>query len=471
MGTVTQWILAAMAVLTVIFLARRFQARRARMHGIEDAGPSQIVINWDQGPPGQIAVQDWMAAPETVAVMAAIAAEGDEARFAGGCVRDAILKRPIKDIDIATTATPERVTALLKRAGIKAIPTGIEHGTVTALVGHKHFEITTLRRDVATDGRRATVDYTDDWRADAQRRDFTVNAMSLTRDGSIYDYFNGMQDLADRVIRFVGPPKQRIAEDYLRILRFFRFIAVYRMRVPGTDALAAIRAAAPQLATLSGERVRDELLRILASEHAAEALNLMRGEHVLEVILPEADGLERLRKLIWLETRAMGEDGQYADPLRRLAALIDADRAGAEAVADRLRLSNVRKRRLAAMAAPEWRPTADTGDAELRRQLRRIPPETVLDLAFLEWARHLAATDRLPAGESDAWRRMVEAAETWLPDEFPLRGRDVLDLGVPQGPHVKELLLAVEAWWEDGGFKANRDACLARLRKEIDGAP
>lgn len=468
MATTTQWILAAMVALTIVFLVRRMRARRALAASTRNMEPDEIVINWDKGPPGQIAVQDWMMAPETEAVMAAITAEGDEARFAGGCVRDAVLKRPIKDIDIATTAPPERVIALLERADIQAIPTGIEHGTITAVVNHKPFEITTLRRDVETDGRRATVAYTDDWREDAARRDFTFNAMSLTADGMVYDYFNGLQDLAERVIRFVGVPKQRIAEDYLRILRFFRFIAVYRMRVPGRQALAACRAAAPQLASLSGERVRDELLRILAADHAVEALELMMGEKVLDVILPEADGLGRLRKLIWLETRAMGEDAQYTDALRRLAALMETDGAGATAVAERLRLSNVQKKRLAAIVEPEWRPAFDTGDDELRRQLRRIPPETMLDLVLLEWAARLAVASKLPHEESAAWRRMVEAAETWLPDEFPLRGRDVLDCGVPQGPLVKELLLAVEAWWEDGGFSADRDACLDRLRTEIE---
>jgi poly(A) polymerase len=463
-GTPTQWILAAMVVLSVVFLYRRYVASRRQKTAAE---PDDIVIEWKDGPPGQIAVQPWMTTAGIKAVLAAITADGDEARFVGGCVRDAILKRPIKDIDIATPVEPERVLELLNAAGIRAIPTGIKHGTVTALVDAERFEITTLRRDVETDGRRAVVAFTDDWKADAERRDFTINAMSLTPDGMIYDYFNGMQDLAQRFIRFVGPPKERVAEDYLRVLRFFRFMAAYRMRDPSGAALAACRQAAPKLVSLSGERIRDELFKTLAADHAAEALNVMLGEKILESILPEADGLDQLRKLIWLETRAMGEDNQYTDALRRLAALIRTDAAGADELARRLRLSNAERKRLVKMAAPDWRPSPDVDDDTIRRQLRRMPPESMLDLVLLEWADHLAREDRVEPSESAAWRRLVEAVETWLPDEFPLRGRDVIALGVDAGPRVKELLLAVEAWWEDGGFKASRDDCIAELRSLV----
>src|SRR5215468_4177027 len=262
--------------------------------------------------------QPWMIAAETVAVMAALAAAGGEARFVGGCVRDALLGRKVSDIDIATHEPPERVMNLLSRAGIKAIPTGIKHGTVTAVVGVRHFEITTLRRDVETYGRHARVEYTDDWAADAARRDFTMNALFCSADGTIYDPFGGLADLRAQRVRFVGDPAERIREDVLRLLRFFRFHAHYGKPPPDPPALAACRDLAHLLPTLSGERVCAETLKLLSAPQPADVVDLMRESGVLAHFLPEATGIDRMRALVAAEAVAPRDLVPRPDPLRRL---------------------------------------------------------------------------------------------------------------------------------------------------------
>ena len=230
-------------------------------------------------------------APETQAVLAALGADGTELRFVGGCVRDAVAGRPVKDVDLATPDPPERVTALLERAGIKAVPTGLEHGTVTAVSGGRPFEVTTLRVDVETYGRRARVAYTDDWQADAARRDLTINALSCAPDGTLYDPFGGLGDLRGGRVRFIGDPRQRIREDYLRLLRFFRFHAHYGKGGPDPEGLAAATELAAEATDLSGERVRDELLKLLAADDPLPVLELMHAHGVLRSFLPETAGM------------------------------------------------------------------------------------------------------------------------------------------------------------------------------------
>ena len=282
-------------------------------------------------PSDRLDPQPWMTAPETVAVMAALSAAAGEARFVGGCVRDALLGRKVRDVDIATHEPPERVMNLLKRAGIKAIPTGIKHGTVTAVTGAKHFEITTLRRDVETYGRHAKVEYTDDWQADAARRDFTMNALFCGADGTIYDPFGGLADLRAQRVRFVGDPETRIREDVLRLLRFFRFHAHYGKPPPDAAALAACRSLAPLLPTLSGERICAETLKLLSAPQPADVIDLMGETGVRAHFLPEATRNDRLRALVAIEGSAPRDLVPRTDPLRRLAALLDgseAERAG-----------------------------------------------------------------------------------------------------------------------------------------------
>ncbi|MBK8906440.1 MAG: CCA tRNA nucleotidyltransferase [Rhodospirillales bacterium] len=419
-------------------------------------------------PVGEIAPQPWMTAPQTREVLDALHAAGADARFIGGCVRDALLKRPIRDIDIATPKPPEAVMAALRTAGIKVVPTGLDHGTVTAVVDTATFEITTLRIDVETDGRRARVAFTDDWIVDAARRDFTINAMSCTPAGDVYDYFGGLEDLGHGRIRFVGDARDRINEDVLRLLRYFRFYAHYGRPPADADALAACRQLAAGLTLLSGERVRVEVFRTLMANDPADVFQLMADDRVLEHVLPEAHGIGRLRLMTWLDTRAIRFDSVAPDPVRRLAALLETDGAGALAVAARLKMSNDQTRRLAMMAEPPERPCPDTETQAVRRALHRLGADTVRDLVLLGWAGELAVRPRLPHERTQAWIGLIEAADSWTPVTFPLRGRDVLALGVAHGRRVGALLKAVEQWWEAGDYAADHDACLARLRTLVE---
>ncbi|MDZ3836320.1 MAG: CCA tRNA nucleotidyltransferase [Rhodospirillales bacterium] len=420
------------------------------------------------GPVGKIHPQPWMTSPQTRLVLEALAAGGHEVRFIGGCVRDALLKRHIRDIDIALPATPQAVMALLQAAGVRVVPTGIDHGTVTAVVGATPFEITSLRIDVESFGRHARVAYTDDWLADAARRDFTINAMSCTPDGDIYDYFRGLDDLGHGRVRFVGDAAERIAEDVLRLLRFFRFYAHYGREPPDAAALAACRAAAAGLCTLSGERVRVEIFRTLMANDPADAFALMRDDQVLEHVLPEAGGVERLRMLSWLDSKALRLQSIAPDPVRRLAALLapSSGEAEAEAVRQRLRLSNAQGDRLRRMLAPAYPLRANGNGVALRRALYHLGAETVRDLLLLAWAGELAAA---PAarGRNGPWSERLSVVDGWSPPRFPLRGRDALAIGIPHGPEIGRLLKAVEAWWEESDFAPDHAACLARLRELV----
>ena len=406
---------------------------------------------------GRLAPQPWMTAAETRAVLDALTAEGGEVRFVGGCVRDAVLGRPVGDVDIATHDPPERVIALLERAGLKAVPTGIAHGTVTAVVGGKHFEITTLRRDVETFGRRARVEFTDDWAADAARRDLTMNALFCGPDGALYDPFGGLADLRAGRVRFVGDAAARIREDVLRLLRFFRFHAHYGRPPPDPEALAAAKALAPLLPTLSGERVCGETFKLLRAPDPASVFELMAGEGVLAHFLPEAANLARLGALVAIEAAVAGPDA-----LRRLAALLDGTHASAAAVATRLRLSNRERNRLVGLAAA---PLLSPGlDPAARRRLRyRLGAERFHDLALLAWAEKRGQSP-FPAADADAWRGLLAAAD-WTPPDFPVKGKDAVRLGVPIGPAVGRLVAAVEAWWVAEDFRPDRKACLQKLRE------
>jgi len=372
-----------------------------------------------------------------------------EARLVGGCVRDTLARLPVADIDLATPRRPESVIATLTRAGWRVVPTGIAHGTVTASSQGRSFEITTLRQDVETDGRRAVVAFTDDWRQDAARRDFTINALSMTANGAVFDYFGGIDDLRAGRVRFVGDPATRIAEDYLRILRFFRFHARYGRGAPDPAALTAIRSAVPRLAALSPERIWSELLRILAAPNPSASIELMAECGVLSAIVPEGAQPRRLIRLI--------AAGAPADPLLRLAALLDGDPA---AFADRLRLSAAERTRLIALREPPI-PDPSLDDAALRRLLADTPPAILIDRAWL-------AGDGGPEGGVQ-WTRLRIRLATMAVPVFPLEGRDVLALGVSPGPQVGALLRAVRAWWLAGGCVADAAACRAELARLCGG--
>jgi poly(A) polymerase len=399
----------------------------------------------------RIAAPPWMVEPATQAVLGALAAGGAEARFVGGAVREALLglaSDPARDIDIATPAAPERVGELLRAAGIKVVPTGLAHGTVTAVVPPRHFEITTLRRDVETYGRRARVAFDADWAGDAARRDFTINAIFLDPDGTVHDPVGGLVDLAAGRVQFVGDPAIRISEDVLRLLRYYRFEAWFGSGAGDRAARAACRAAAHLLPALSAERVAQELVRLLEARDPSPALEMMREDGVLAVVLPEARRLDRLRLMVAVEPEP--------DPLRRLAALVELDRDGAAALAARLRFANAWRDRLQRLAPP-WRLDPAGGPHAQRLALYRLGADDYRDLARLSTADGKTSRERLD--------ELLAFARGWTPPRFPLAGRDVTALGIPPGETVGRLLGAVRRWWVEGDFAADRARCLAYLRQ------
>ena len=394
-------------------------------------------------PVDRIPPQPWMTEPPTQAVMVALGA----ARFVGGCVRDALLGRAIGDIDIATPFPPDAVTRRLEAAGIKVVPTGLAHGTVTAVVAPRHFEITTLRRDVETFGRHARVAFTDDWAADAARRDFTMNALFLDAGGAVFDPVGGLADLRAGRVRFVGDAETRIREDVLRLLRFYRFHAHYGKGEADAAARVACRALAPLLPGLSGERVAVETLKLLAAPDPLPALALMAEDGVLAVLYPEAKRRDRLAALIALEPAP--------DALRRLGALVAGDPAP---LAERLRLSSEQRDRLLAFAAPPWPIDLDAVETVQRRALHHLGAPLYRDLVLLHAAE---------SGETATLPSLLTLAASWQPQRFPLKGRDVTALGVPAGRKVGRFLKALETWWEEGDFRADRAACLAELKRRV----
>ena len=401
----------------------------------------------------------WMTGLQARRVLDALGANGAPARFVGGCVRDAILGLEVTDIDIATPEPPGRVVALLDAAAIRHIATGLAHGTVTALAGERHFEITTLRHDVKTFGRHAEVAFHDDWEADAARRDLTVNALSCATDGEIYDYVGGLDDLAAGRIRFVGDAATRIGEDHLRLLRYFRFFAHYGTPPPDAEALAACRTWAKSLNTLSGERIAKETLTLLAAPAPGPVLALMAETGVLAELLPEATGgCGLLDSLVVLEAEP--------DGLRRLAALLveaKADEAAARGVAGRWRLSNAQGERLAAIVASARPVGAGDSPAIQRARLYREGAERVRDATLLAWA---AARSR-GVDEDAAFRALLALAERWTRVELPVGGSDVIALGVPAGPEVGAILAALEAWWIEHDFQPDHGALLGELATRI----
>jgi poly(A) polymerase/tRNA nucleotidyltransferase (CCA-adding enzyme) len=369
----------------------------------------------------------FLADPALRAVLAAL----PRARVVGGAVRDALAGRDVQDVDLATPDPPEAVIAALRAARLKAVPTGLAHGTVTAVSGHRGFEITTLRRDVATDGRHATVAFTDDWQADAARRDFTINAMSLAADGTVFDPFGGREDLAAGRVRFVGDAATRIREDYLRILRFFRFLARYGRGAADAAAVAAIAANRDGLARLSAERVWHELSRILAAPDPVAAVRLMAELGVLAAVIPEGADPAALAGLAAI--------GAPADPILRLAALLTGDAA---ALAARLKLSTAERERLLALRALPC-PVPGDDDAALRRALADAEADVLVGRSWLAQAR--------AGGDAAAWDGLRARLAAMPRPVFPLEGRDVVALGVPPGPRVGALLRAARARWLAGG--------------------
>ena len=419
-------------------------------------------------PTGILAPQPWMNSPETRALLDALMANGTEVRFVGGCVRDAIAKRPVEDVDIATPDPPETVITLLHAANIKAIPTGIEHGTVTAVIGKAQFEITTLRIDVDTDGRRAKVAFTDDWIADAARRDFTINALSCTPDGDIYDPYRGLDDLGNGVVRFVGNARDRIEEDILRLLRYFRFLAAFGKPPPDKAALDACRLFAPKLPTLSAERVWREFQRILLGPNPEDVITLLKSEQILEHILPDTGPVGRLRMLCWLETTAINIDSVKPDPIRRLAAILNPDNPDAKQAASQFKLSNQETKRLCNIAEPAFKFSVELSAQDIKQLLYNQDSNIVRDVLLLTWAEEQSTAENRGSTRTQTWLDYLAMIDENTPPMFPLSGQDILDHGIPAGHRVGELLKSIEEWWASGGFKATREECLVKLQSLTD---
>lgn len=406
--------------------------------------------------------QSWLTHASTVKVMAALSAAGGEgcARFVGGCVRNTLLRRPVSDIDIATTLTPDQVTAALKAAGLKAIPTGVEHGTVTAIADSRPFEITTLRRDVETDGRRAVVAFTTDWAEDAARRDFRINALYADTSGTVFDPTGGgLDDLQDRAIVFVGDAETRIREDALRILRFFRFLAWYGRGEPDAAAIEACRNLRDLVATLSAERVSKELLTLLGAEDPRGAVRLMAATGVLGVVVPEAERLDRFEMLVTIETEQLFSE----DALLRLAAMLPDDAARGAALGLRLRLSNAQKDRLSTALGTDPPLVSWMSPRQVRQGVYRLGVETFCDRVTLAWA----GANR--PGAAMQWRALLSLARSWKPPTLPLSGEEVTAAGVPQGPMVGAVLREVEAWWVDSDFTLDKLSIIERLKSVVQG--
>lgn len=362
-------------------------------------------------------------------LLKALDARQGTARFVGGAVRDLLLGQTPGDLDLATILPPDDVVRRLEAAGIKAVPTGIEHGTVTAVSSGTVVEVTSLRSDVTTDGRRATVSFTDDWTQDAGRRDFTINALYADPfSGELFDYFGGLDDLRTRTVRFIGEPLQRIAEDHLRILRYFRFHGRYGHGKPDRHALEACVERANDLMALSRERIADELLKLFALDDPTPTVRMMHERGLFAPVVPEISNVERLGGLVAAERAA----GIKPDSLRRLAALLPADPATAERVAARLKLSNKARKRLSSAADP---------------QLGRNPRA----LAYRIGTE--GATDRLLLAGQVA---EAKAVAKWTPPRLPIGGGDIIARGVPEGPEVARTLRRIEDRWEAAGFPTGK---------------
>lgn len=410
-----------------------------------------------------IAGQDWFSKPALQRILGLLNADGGEARIVGGAIRNALMDMPVGDIDIATTLLPQDVVERAKDAGIKSVPTGIEHGTVTLVLEGEGYEITTLRRDVATDGRRADVAFGTDWQVDAERRDLTINGLYADVEGNIIDLINGLPDIETRTVRFIGDAATRVAEDYLRVLRFFRFFAWYGSGRPDADGLRASARAKDKLSTLSAERVWSELKKLLSAPDPSRSLLWMRQSGVLAQVLPETEkwGIDSIHGLVAAEQSL----NWPVDPLIRLAAIIPPDVARVEAMASRLRMSKNETNRLLLWAGAQT-PDAAMAETALDRLLYRQGKDGVVMRLKLALA---AARADVSAGE-EAMRKVARLstlnnrANAFVKPAFPLTGADVLAEGVAAGPRVGEVLSALEDKWVEVNFSLDRAALTARLK-------
>lgn len=397
----------------------------------------------------------WLKHGEVARLLALLDRDGEEARVVGGAVRNALLHIPVAEIDVATTAVPEEVMRRVAAAGGRAIPTGVEHGTVTAVIDHHPIEVTTLRQDVETFGRKARVVFGRDWQADAERRDFTINALSASADGTVYDYVGGFDDIAAHRVRFIGEPQRRIEEDYLRILRFFRFHAHFGDGAPDAAGLAACIRARAGLDTLSRERVRMELLKLVVAARATPTLTVMAESGLLGIVLGGVAFLASFENTIKVDAALGGE----ADAIRRLGALGVWVEEDAERLTQRLRLSNAESERLSALDC-WWRVAPQPNGRAARALLYRLGPQAFADRVLIAWARS-------DAGAADqAWHELASLPQRWMAPVLPLKAADFVQRGIEAGPALGAALHAAEAAWIAADFPMDT-ATLAAIADRI----
>ncbi len=400
-----------------------------------------------------IGAAPWLTSGPLLRVFAALNDSRHETRVIGGAVRNALLNRPVADIDLASSLIPESVIERATKAGLGVYPTGLAHGTVTVVADGQSFEVTTLRRDVATDGRHAIVAFTTDWHEDALRRDFTINALSCDSHGMIYDSVGGLADLDARNVRFIGRAEDRIREDYLRILRFFRFTAAYGRDVPDATGLASCLALKDGLQQLSAERIGSELKKFVVTPRAGEIAGIMDSGGIFEIITGRHAHPDWLLSLQAIEHQL----GEPADVTTRMACLFAETPAEARDLAHRLRLSGIESSGLAAASDVNVNDLREASEADVKRQLYVRGTQAFKRNLRVAWARSdAAATD-------PAWTQKNQLAERWNPPRMPFSGGDVLALGIPAGPRVGRTLRAFEAWWIEAGFPPDSHAQAARL--------
>lgn len=404
----------------------------------------------------------WLKTGFAARVLKLLNADGEEARVVGGAVRNALLDLPIGDVDIATTALPEEVIRRAKAAGIKSVPTGIEHGTVTLVIDAHPFEVTTLREDTETFGRKAKVAFGRDWVRDAERRDFTINGLSVDGEGLVHDYVGGLEDIAARRVRFIGEPEKRIAEDYLRILRFFRIHAAYGAGAPDRAGYLACIGARAGLVNLSAERIRVEILKLMVAKGAAVAVNAMVEGGLLLPIFGGVAYTGPFAVAISAE-RALG---LAPDPVRRLGALAVAVTEDARRVATRLRLTNAETKTLDSMGHRWWR-LAGMDEARARRRLYRLGEERYRNRLILAWARSGDTAD------AASWRELADLPARWTAPKFPLKAADFIARGMAQGAELGQALALAEDAWLAAEFPLDRpsletiaDQAAARFNRE-----
>jgi poly(A) polymerase len=403
----------------------------------------------------------WLTAGALPRLLGVLDCDGEEARAVGGAVRNALLGMSIAEVDVATTAVPEEIIKRVTAAGFKHVPTGIEHGTVTVIIDKHPFEVTTLRKDVETYGRHAKVEFGRDWKADAERRDFTINALSAGRDGTIFDYTGGLDDLAHRRVRFIGDPARRIAEDYLRILRFFRFHAAYGTSDhPNPAGLVACIQGRDGLEQLSRERVRMEMMKLVIAPHAVPTLISMTDAGLLLRVLGGVSYLGSFENM----AKAEAAIGAEPNAVRRLGALAVAIPEDADRLWQRLRLANSEHERLASMGESWGRISPLYGESAAKALLYRLRPQQFTDRVLLGWARSQASA------HDAEWHALATLSQRWTAPVFPLKAADFMKRGVVQGPALGAAIAAAEQAWIAAGFPSDQVA-IDTIADEITRTP